>query len=110
MTTNLAGLLFGNKGYIDQDLFHDLHENGLKFVTGIKKNMQNKLMLLQEKILLRKRSIIETVNGVLKEDFQLSHTLHRSFINGFIHIFSTLVAYVFKSNKPAIKLYNLFPN
>ncbi|MBP9829548.1 MAG: transposase, partial [Proteobacteria bacterium] len=78
--------------------------------TGIKKNMQNKLMLLQEKILLRKRSIIETVNGVLKEDFQLSHTRHRSFINGFIHIFSTLVAYVFKSNKPAIKLHNLFPN
>ena len=110
MTTNLVGLLFGDKGYIDQNLFRELHENGLKLVTGIKKNMQNKLMLLQEKILLRKRSIIETVNGVLKEDFQLSHTRHRSFINGFIHIFSTLVAYVFKSNKPAIKLHNLFPN
>ena len=95
MTTNLVGLLFGDKGYIDQNLFRELHENGLKLVTGIKKNMQNKLMLLQEKILLRKRSIIETVNGVLKEDFQLSHTRHRSFINGFIHIFSTLVAYVF---------------
>lgn len=73
MTTNLVGLLFGDKGYIDQNLFRELHENGLKLVTGIKKNMQNKLMLLQEKILLRKRSIIETVNGVLKEDFQLSH-------------------------------------
>jgi hypothetical protein len=110
MTTKLVGLLFGDKGYIDNDLFHDLYERGLKFVTGIKKNMKNKLVVLQEKTLLRKRSIIETVNGVLKEDFQISHTRHRSFVNGFIHIFSTLVAYIFKSKKPAIKLRNLIQN
>jgi transposase len=110
MTTKLVGLLFGDKGYIDQDLFHDLYESGLKFVTGIKKNMKNKLMSWREKILLRKRSIIETVNGVLKEDFQISHTRHRSITNGFIHIFSTLVAYVFKANKPTIKLNQLIPN
>lgn len=110
MTAKLTGLLFGDKGYIDHALFRDLFERGLKLVTGIKKNMQNKLFLLREKILLRKRSIIETVNGVLKEDFQISHTRHRSFINGFIHIFSTLLAYALKSKKPAIKLQNLIPN
>ncbi len=97
MTAKLTGLLFADKGYVDKDLFHDLYERGLKLVTGIKKNMKNKLIHLREKILLRKRSIIETVNGVLKEDFQISHTRHRSFINGFIHIFSTLVAYALKS-------------
>ena len=53
-------LLFG-KGYIDQVLFRDLFERGLKLVTGIKKKMQNKLLPLHEKILLRKRSVIETV-------------------------------------------------
>jgi hypothetical protein len=110
MTTKLTGLLFGDRGYVDKNLFSDLHERGLKFVTGIKKNMQNKLMVLREKILLRKRFIIETVNGVLKGSFQLVHTRHRSFINGFIHIFSTLVAYALKPNKPAIKLRNLIPN
>lgn len=110
MTAKLTGLLFGDKGYIDHILFLDLFERGLKLVTGIKKNMQNKLLAFREKILLRKRSIIETVNGVLKEDFQISHTRHRSFVNGFIHIFSTLVAYALKSNKPAIKLYDLIPN
>jgi len=110
LTLKLAGLLFGDKGYVDKDLFHDLYERGLKLVTGIKRNMQNKLMSLHEKILLRKRSIIETVNGVLKEDFQISHTRHRSFINGFIHIFSTLVSYILKHKKPAIKLHNLIPN
>ena len=97
MATRLVGLLFGDKGYIDQNLFRDLFENGIKLVTGIKKNMPNKRMHLQEKILLRKRSIIETVNGVLKESFQISHTRHRPFVNGFIHIFSTLVAYALKS-------------
>lgn len=110
MVHRLKGLLLADKGYIDKHLFQDLHENGLKLVTGVKKNMKNKLMDLNEKILLRKRSIIETVNGVLKTDFQLVHTRHRSFVNGFIHIFSTLIAYCIKSKKPSIKFDHLIPN
>lgn len=110
MTKQLQGLLFGDKGYIDKNLFHDLYERGLKFVTGLKARMKNKLMPLFEKTLLRKRSIIETVNSVIKKDFQISHTRHRSFINGFVHIFSTLVAYAMKSKKPAIKFSDLIPN
>ena len=110
MAFRLVGVLFGDKGYIDQNLFHDLYEKGLKLVTGIKANMKNKLLPLREKILLRKRSIIETVNSVIKKDFQISHTRHRSFVNGFIHIFSTLIAYVLKSKKPSIKFNNLIPN
>ena len=110
MAFRLVGLLFGDKGYIDQNLFHDLYEKGLKLVTGIKANMKNKLLPLREKILLRKRSIIETVNSVIKKDFQISHTRHRSFVNGFIHIFSTLIAYAFKSKKPSISFNNLIPN
>ena len=110
ITSRLSGLLFGDKGYIDKVLFSDLQKRRLKLVTGIKSTMKNKLMPLQEKILLRKRSIIETVNSVIKCDFQISHTRHRSFINGFIHIFSTLVAYTLKSTKPAIKFNNLIPN
>lgn len=110
MVCRLTGLLFADKGYIDKHLFQDLHENGLKLVTGVKKNMKNKLMDLKEKILLRKRSIIETVNGVLKTDFQLVHTRHRSFVNGFIHIFSTLVSYCIKEKKPRIRFDYLIPN
>jgi hypothetical protein len=110
MSSHLLGLLFGDKGYISQNLFNDLYAKGLKLVTGIKVKMQNKLMALQEKVLLRKRSIIETVNSVLKKDFQIAHTRHRSLINGFIHIFSTLTAYALKSNKPAIKFKNLIPS
>ena len=110
MTQRLKGLLFGDKGDIDQQLFQDLCQRGLKLVTGIKSKMKNKLMNLREKILLRKRSIIETVNSVIKKDFQISHTRHRSYINGFIHIFSTLIAYQLKSHKPKINLHYLIPN
>ncbi|CAL7959241.1 hypothetical protein MIDIC_110041 [Alphaproteobacteria bacterium] len=50
-------------------------------ITGIKKGMINKLMLLFEKILLRKRSMIETGFSVLKRYFELEHTRHRSIWN-----------------------------
>lgn len=110
MSNGLFGLIFGDKGYISQSLFNDLYARGLKLVTGIKAKMQNKLVALREKILLRKRSIVETVNGVLKKDLQISHTRHRSVVNGFIHIFSTLAAYALKSTKPAINFNNLIPN
>ena len=110
MTKKLTGLLFRDKGYIDKKLFQDLYERALKLVTGIKTRMKNKLMRLLERKLLRKRSIIETVNSVIKKDFQISHSRHRSFINSFMHIFSTLVAYSIKSKKPSIKFSELIPN
>lgn len=103
LVTALKGLLFGDKGYISSILFSQLYENGLKLVTSVKKNMKNTLLSLDEKIFLRKRSLIETVNGVLKQDFQLCHSRHRSVINAFVHLCSTLVAYSLKSNKPSIK-------
>ncbi|MGL9759696.1 MAG: transposase, partial [Wolbachia sp.] len=103
LTQKLTGLLFGDKGYIKKDLFHELFDRGLKLVTSIKKGMKNSLIALNEKILLRKRSIIETVFGSLKNKFD---TRHRSPINFLVHIFSTLVSYSMQPKKPCIsKLY-----
>ena len=73
-------------------------------ISGIKKNMKNKLIGLNEKMLLRKRSIIETVFDYLKNKMEIEHTRHRSFINAFVHIISTLVAYSLKKHKPSINL------
>lgn len=91
-----------DKGYIKQNLSVALYERGLKMIHGIKKNMKNKLMDLNEKILLRKRSIIETVFDYLKNKMDIEHTRHRSAINAFVHIISTLVAYSLKKCKPSI--------
>ena len=110
LTKRLTGLLFGDKGYISQNLFDTLFEKGLKLVTGLKKNMKHKMMSLKEKILLRKRSLIETVFDLLKNKFQIEHTKHRSPLNALVHILSTLIPYSLKNRKPSIKFHNLIPN
>lgn len=113
LTKNLTGKIYADKGYIKQNLFLNLYERGLKMIHGIKKNMPNKLMNREEKLMLRKRSLIETVFDYLKNKMELVHTRHRSPINAFVHIISTIVAYCLKKNKPSVK-YNfnslLIPN
>ena len=110
MTEGLMGLLFGDKGYIDKELFLKLYRKGLKLVTGLKKNMKNKLMIWHEKILLRKRSLVETVFDYLKNKLQLEHTRHRSPFNMLVHLISTLIVYQLKSSKPAISQNYALPN
>ena len=102
ITKHLTGLLFGDKGYVKQELFQSLYDRGLKLVTGIKKGMKNKLIPMFEKILLRKRSVIEAVFNILKYHFELEHTRHRSIWNASVHLISTLISYCLKPSKPAI--------
>ena len=110
ITKQLKGLLIGDKWYISSKLFKQLFNRGLKLITGIRKNMKNKLMTLHEKILLRKRSISETVNDYLKNKMSICHTRHRSPINAIVHIISTMVAYSLNPRKPSITMNNLIPN
>lgn len=102
MTQDLLGKLFGDKGYISQTLFNELFIRGLQLITGIRSNMKNKLMPLFDKLMLRKRPIIESINNQLKNVFQVEHTRHRSVINGFINILSALVAFTHHDSKPCL--------
>lgn len=102
LTVKMIGKLYGDKGYISADLFKKLFARGLHMITGIKKNMKNKLMHTYDKIMLRKRSLIETVFDYLKNKFNLEHTRHRSPYNAFGHIITTLIAYSLKPCKPSI--------
>ena len=96
--------LFGDKGYISKDLFEQLFIDGVHLITKIKKNMKNSLMLLQDKIALRKRALIEIVNDELKNICQVEHTRHRSFDNFITDLLSGLIAYFFFDKKPSINL------
>jgi hypothetical protein len=107
LTEKLTGLLFGDKGYIKKELFQKLFDRGLKLVTKVKKGMKNALISLKEKILLRKRSIIETVFGYLKNRLELEHTRHRSPTNFLVHILSTIATYCLHPKKPSIS-YSFF--
>jgi IS5 family transposase len=60
MTQGISGKIFGDKGYIKKELFAELLHKGLQLVTPLKSNMKNKLILMDDKILLRKRSLIES--------------------------------------------------
>ena len=101
--SKIKGKLYADKGYIGKNLTELLFIDGLHLITSIRNNMKNVLMELKDKILLRKRSVIETVNDELKNMCQIEHSRHRSF-NGFIsNTIAALIAYSFFSKKPAIK-------
>ena len=103
MTRGLWGKLFGDKGYISKQLTEQLMKNGLQLITPIKKNMKNKLISINDKILLRKRSIIETVNDLLKNSCHIEHSRHRSPINFLVNILSALIGYTYRDKLPEIK-------
>ncbi|MBL4752777.1 MAG: IS982 family transposase [Flavobacteriales bacterium] len=106
----IKGKFYGDKGYIGQKLTELLFIDGLHLVTSIRNNMKNTLMELKDKILLRKRSVIETVNDELKNMCQIEHSRHRSF-NGFItNTIAALIAYSFFPKKPAIKYQPVLSN
>lgn len=102
MSSELYGKLFGDKGYLSKKLFDELFERGLQLITTVRNNMKNKLMPMIDKILLRKRSIIETINDQLKNISQIEHTRHSSVINFMINLLCGLIAYTFQERKPHI--------
>jgi hypothetical protein len=101
---NLFGKLFGDKGYISQSLFELLFIDGIHLVTKIRKNMKNSLMQTNDKIMLRKRSLVESVNDQLKNICQIEHTRHRSVDNFLANLISGLIAYHFLPKKPSLNI------
>lgn len=102
MSKGLLGSLFGDKGYISKKLFDELYNHGLKIITKIKKNMKNKLMPLVDKILLRKRALVESVFDQLKNISQIEHSRHRSTTNFIVNMLSGLAAYCLQPKKPSL--------
>lgn len=97
-------MLFGDRGYISYKLFRELFARGLKLFTRVRENMKNVFMHLNDKLLLQKRGVIESVNGLLKTSLQIEHTRHRSVSNFFTNIVSAFVAYNFREHKHSIKI------
>ena len=62
--------------------------------------MKNRLMPLGDKIMLRKRFIIECINDMLKNTAKLVHSRHRSINNFLMNLVAALAAYCFYDNKP----------
>jgi transposase len=105
LVRRLCGKLFGDKGYISAELFQKLWEQGLQLITSLRRTMKNKLMPLMDKILLRKRSLIETINDQLKNISQIEHTRHRSVCNFMVNLVAGLICYTHQPKKPALRIY-----
>jgi hypothetical protein len=104
LAEGLWGKLFGDRGYLSQDLFERLQQTGVQLITKLKRNMKNKLMPLWDKLLLQKRALIESVGEQMKHVCQIAHTRHRSVYNAFVHTSAALVAYTWREHKPSLHL------
>lgn len=104
LTRALFGKLFGDRGYLSQPLFAALFQHGIELITTVRKNMKNRLLPLTDKLLLRKRVIIETINDQLKNISQIEHSRHRSVANFLINLVSGLIAYCHQPKKPSLHL------
>jgi hypothetical protein len=104
LVKDLFGKLYGDKGYLSKKLFETLFHKGVHVVTKLRRNMKNCLMPLKDKIMLRKRAVIETVNDELKNMCQIEHSRHRSIPNFISNLVSGLLAYCFFPKKPGIFL------
>ncbi len=104
MTKEFIGKLFGDKGYISKKLTELLAIDDVELITKLKKNMKPKVIALFDKILLRKRSIIETINDQLKNISQIEHSRHRSLSNCMINVVAGLLAYSYQEKRPSLNI------
>ena len=104
MCKGLSGKLFGDRGYIGKKLFEDLWDDGIQLITNVKLNMKNKLLPLADKLLLRKRFIIETINDQLKNISNIEHSRHRSPVNFMVNLIAGLISYTWQEKKPSITM------
>lgn len=93
ITQKITGKVFGDKAYICKELWFKLYSRNLRMITNIRKDMKNYLLELEDKTMLRKRSLIESVFNILKNRMNLEHTRHRSPVNFLVHILACVTSY-----------------
>lgn len=104
MVEQIFGKLVGDRGYISEKLAQYLWNNGVELIYKRRKNMKEMNLSDTDKVLIRKRALIETVNDELKNICCLQHTRHRA-VQGFLNnLVTALIAYQFLDKKPSLKL------
>jgi hypothetical protein len=102
---SLFGKVFADRGYVSQSLTEQLLKDfGIEFFAKPKRNMKNRLMRLHDKLLSRKRSIVETIIDQLKNISQIEHSRHRSPVNFCVNLLCGLIAYCHQPKKPSLNM------
>ena len=97
----LKGKCYGDRVYLTS-LFEQFYQEGLQLITKIRSKIKNKLMCLEDKLRLRKKALIESVNDILMSVFDLENTRHWRAKNAYAHMLAALTAYCFYDNKPTV--------
>jgi len=107
---SLFGKVFADRGYVSKSLAQKLLEDfGIEFFAKPRRNMKNSLMRLTDKLLSRKRFIIETIIDQLKNISQIEHSRHRSPMNFGVNLLCGLIAYCHQPKKPKLCLEWVLP-
>ncbi|WP_162180794.1 IS982 family transposase [Candidatus Protochlamydia amoebophila] len=93
MIEDMKGKAFADRGYMSEKLTHTLMQKGIHLFTKVKKKMKNQWITLVDKLMLKKRAIIESVNHLLKNSCQIKHHRHRSRWNFLSHLMASLANY-----------------
>jgi transposase len=107
----LFGKVFADRGYVSSRLAQQLLQTwGIELFAKPRRNMKNRLMRLTDKLLARKRSIIETIIDQLKNISQIEHSRHRSPVNFLVNLVCGLIAYCHQPKKPSLQLEFALPH
>lgn len=102
---NLFGKVFADKGYISQPLATELQKkHHVTLLAKPRRDMKPRMMLWRDKLLARKRALIETVIDQLKNISQIEHPRHRSPANFCVNVLCGLIAYCHQPKKPSLRL------
>ena len=112
MTKKLWGKLVGDRGYLCQVLFEQRFARGVQLmaadrplpITPIGRNMQNRHVVLEDKLLTRKRFVSGTIVDQLKNNSQIEHSRHRSTTNYIVNLIAGLIACTGQAKKPSLHL------
>ena len=77
---------------------------GVQLITTLRKDKKNKMLPRLNKVLLRKRSLIENVNDQLKHISQIEHWRHRSVAKFLVNLVAGLIAYTYQPKKPLLHI------
>ena len=104
LTENIFGKLFGDRGYISKALADFLWNDGIHLIYKLRRNMKEQNLSDVDRILLRKRALIESVNDELKNICSIEHTRHRAPKGFLTNLVSGLIAYQFLPKKPSLNI------
>jgi hypothetical protein len=101
---SVVGKVFGDAGYVSKDLAQHLATQGIELITTLKNNMRQVARSTFDRLLLRKRFLIETIHDQLKNQSQIEHARHRSLTHYVAHIIAGLIDYSYQAKKPSLNL------